>query len=69
MTENYKSERGVSRDNPAWEELFNFLDSKSFTVLDMLACVCSNLCRYEDTEFKTELMCGGCEFKVKIEKK
>jgi hypothetical protein len=36
---------------------------------DMLACVCANLCHYTDTEFKTELMCGGHEFKVKIDKK
>ena len=65
----YKFERGVPRDNPAWEELFDLLDKQCFTTLDMLAIICTNLCHYEDTEFKTELMCGGHEFKVKIEKK
>lgn len=65
----YEFKRGVDRNNPAWEELFNLLDSKEFTTLDMLACVCANLCHYEDKEFKTELMCGGQEFKVTIEKK
>jgi hypothetical protein len=65
----YEFKKGVSRDNPAWEELYNLLDSKGFSVLDMLACVCSNLCHYPDGEFSTELMCGGNEFKIKIEKK
>lgn len=65
----YEFNRGVSRDNPAWEELYELLDSKGFSVLDMLACICANLCHYEDSEFKTELMCGGHQFKVKIEKK
>lgn len=64
----YEFERGVSRDNPAWEELFDLLDKKGFSVLDMLACVCACLCRYKDTEFNTELMCGGNVFNIKIEK-
>lgn len=65
----YEFKRGVSRDNPSWEELYEFLDKNEFSVLDMLACVCANLCNYTDTEFNTEIMCGGHKFQINIEKK
>lgn len=63
------NKRGVSRDNPSWEELFDFLDEREFSALDMLACVCTVLCRYSDKAFETELMVGGHEFKINIVKR
>lgn len=61
-------DRGVDRNDPAWDELYELLNSKGFSVLDMLACVCTNLCYYKDTEFKTTLGCGGYVWNVKITK-
>lgn len=60
---------GLNKKNPAWEELFGFMDKKEFSVLDMLACVCAVLCRFKDTEFKTTLGCGGWVWDINIKKK
>lgn len=62
-------ERGVSRENPAWEELFEFLDKREFSVLDMLACACTPLRRLKEKEFNTTIMVGGEQFKIDIKKK
>lgn len=59
-------ERGVSRDNPAWDELFEFLIEREFSALDMLACVCSVLLRQNEKEFNTTIMVGGKQFKIDI---
>lgn len=64
-----QKEKGVPSNNPAWEQLFEMLDTNNFTCADMVACVCATLCRYKDTVFETELMCGGYKWNVKIERK
>lgn len=64
----YEFNRGVSRDNPAWEELFDLLDKKGFSVLDILACVCSVLVRQKEKEFNTTIMVGCEQFKIDIKK-
>lgn len=63
------NDRGVEKDDPAWEELFEFLDKREFSVLDMLACACTSLCRLKEKEFETHIMVGNEIFKIEIQKR
>ena len=64
-----QKEHGCDKNNPAWEQLFELLDTNKFTCADMCACICATLLRYDDNIFETELICGGHEFNIKIERK
>ena len=61
-------EHGVDRSDPAWDDLFELLEKKGFSVADILACVCATLSKYKDTEFKTTLGCGGYIWNININK-
>lgn len=65
----YEFKRGLPPHDKRWEELFEILDSKEFSTLDMLACVCAVLCRQPYQEFETTIMAGGYVFDINIKKK
>lgn len=56
-------------DGHRFDELGEFLDKHEFCIEDMLAVICAHLYGYKKKVFETEMFVGGCEFKIKIDKK
>ena len=61
-------EKEKNKNEEAWDKLCNFMDENEFTCNDFLAVICSNLLKYEDKHFDTEIMLQGVRFKINIEK-
>lgn len=56
-------------DRHRFDELCDFMETHEFTIEDMLAIICANLCRNPEKEFETKMLVGGHEFEIKIVKK
>ena len=58
----------MSDDRHRFDELCDFMDDHEFTIEDMLAIICANLCNHKERYFGTEMLVGGHEFKIRIVK-
>jgi len=58
--------RGVSLGDKRWNELFDFLDERKFTMNDMLACVCGVMIKYKQGYYETSIDFADKGFDVKI---
>ena len=61
-------QRGVPKDDPRWNKLFDFMRENDFTMEDFLACVCANFARYNDRLYESRVVVGAQIYKIKIEK-
>lgn len=59
----------MTDDRHRFDELCDFMQENYFTIEDMLAIICANLCRNPEKEFETKMLVGGHEFEIKIVKK
>lgn len=59
----------MSDDRHRFDELCDFMDTHEFTIEDMLAIICANLCRNPEKKFETKMLVGGHVFRIKITKK
>ena len=58
--------RGVPVGDERWGELFDFLDSRDFTMEDMIACACTTLTRYGHGLYDTKVQIKDYVFDVRI---